>query len=166
MKTHFRFRLSSLFLGAIVVGYLIALSATWSTRSVLIGAALSFVAAISTVLLSWSCGRKLWRVTLWTVFIAHFAYIASIGPAAWLVATINRPNVRSPLAKRLFMKAYSPVSDVLISGPYSLQSAGFAYVDWWLPRDAVIRKHEGVGIIIRHKGHGETYLCVRSEALK
>lgn len=67
------------------------------------------------------------------------------------------------------MEAYSPVSDVLISGSGRIQSIGCMYIGWWLPRDATIRQDEGVGIILRHEhvggGHGETYLCVVSQAL-
>lgn len=86
-----------------------------------------------------------------------------------LVATINRPGVRSSLAKELFMEVYSPISDVLISGPDSIRSFGCSYISWWLPRHASISQHEGVGIILRQEyksgTHGETYLCVLSQAL-
>ena len=169
MNRRFAFSLSALFLIVSLVAGLIAIIMTWTTQSMLIGVVVSFVAALTSVLTPKSFVPKGWRLTLWITFIAQFIYIASIGPSAWLVATINRPGVRSPLAKKFFMEAYSPISDVLISGPDGIRSFGCSYIRWWLPRHASISQHEGVGIILRQEYksgiHGETYLCVLSQAL-
>lgn len=165
MKKHLNFSLATLLFGVTFVGCFIAVFATWSTRSILAGAAASLIAASCSLFLPKSLVPKMWRVTLWMTFVAYLSYVASIGPSAWLVATINRPRVRSPVIKKLFMKAYSPVSDVIIIGPESIRSAGYKYIDWWLPRSATIRQHEGRGILLRHEGHGETYLCLLSRAL-
>ena len=73
MKKRFKFRLSTLLCGVILVGYLIAIFTTWSTRSILIGSAISLIAALCSVILPKSSVPKLWRVTLWITFIAHLA---------------------------------------------------------------------------------------------
>ncbi len=158
------FQLSTLLFVVAVIACSMGVVAIWSSFAVSVGIAASFAAALITQIYR-SRIPKSWRVILWSVFGLHVAYIASIGPSAFVVAKINRPKSRNPTLKRLFMDVYGPVGDAVITGPGFIRSAGCGYINFWLPTGASIRLHDDVGIILRHDdGAGlrsETYLCVK-----